>query len=317
MQTVRTLMRGLIDYAGLFPPAKLDMAPTVRNYAAYREGWQGEFLARLVVPVSRLDEFEREAAALLPRDVGHAGADDAEGDGELLVDPWRITALTRPAGDPGLEDDLDRLARFNDEHSDPENGLVVVDALEVRADGVAQIEIAVDAIPPDYQAFFELPWNVPDVRGMVAAVAGEGLGAKVRTGGMSPDLFPPCEALARFIRACAAAETPLKATAGLHHPVRHFNEGQQVTMHGFVNVIMACAMAFTQRADEATLSSVLCETAASAFLFTDDAVVWRNHSVSLDQLERTRERFFLSIGSCSMDEPTDDLKALGLLDLAV
>lgn len=316
MQTVHALMRGLIDYAGLFPPAKLDMAPTVRNYATYRDAWQGEFLARLVVPVARLDEFERDAAELLPRDVGESTDDDSDDD-EMLVDPWRITALTKPAGDPGLDDDLDRIARFNDEHSDPEAGFAVVDAIELRADNVAQIEHAVEAIPPDYQAFFELPWQAREIRGMVAAVAGEGLGAKVRTGGMTPDLFPPSDALARFIRACAMAEVPMKATAGLHHPIRHFNEAQKVEMHGFVNVIVASALAFTQRADESTLTSILDEAARDAFRFTDDAIVWRNHKVTLDQLERTRERFFLSIGSCSMDEPTDDLKAMGLLDVAV
>lgn len=316
MQTVHALMRGLIDYAGLFPPAKLDMAPTVRNYAAYRDAWQGEFLARLVVPVARLDEFEREAISLLPREVGESTDDDSDDD-EMLVDPWRITALTKQAGDPGLDDDLDRIARFNDEHSDPENGFAVVDAIELKAEDVAGIERAVDTIPPDYQAFFEIPWQAGEIRGMVAAVAGEGLGAKVRTGGMTPDLFPPSDALARFIRACAMAEVPMKATAGLHHPIRHFNEGQKVTMHGFVNVISACALALTQRADHETLTSVLDEQAASAFLFTDDAIVWRNHKITLDQLERTRERFFLSIGSCSMDEPTDDLKAMGLLDVAV
>lgn len=316
MQTVHALMRGLIDYAGLFPPAKLDMAPTVRNYAKYRDAWQDEFLARLVVPVARLDEFERDAIALLPRDVGESTDDDSDDD-EMLVDPWRITALTKPAGDAGLEDDLDRIARFNDEHSDPEAGFAVVDAIELKADGVAQIEQAVEAIPPDYQAFFELPWQASEIRGMVAAVAGEGLGAKVRTGGVTPELFPPSDALARFIRACAMAEVPMKATAGLHHPIRRFNESQKVEMHGFVNVIVASALAFTQRAEHETLTSVLDETASSAFLFTDGAIVWRNHKITLDQLERTRERFFLSIGSCSMDEPTDDLKAMGLLDVAV
>ncbi len=316
MQTVHAMMRGLFDYAGLFPPASLDMAPTVRNYAAYRDAWQGELLSRLVIPVARLDEFEREAESLLPRDLGAATDDDAD-EGELLVDPWRITALTKPAGDDGLDADLDRIARFNDEHSDPENGLAVVDAIELKGDSAASIERAVEAIPPDYQAFFEMPWSVPDIRGMVAAVAGEGLGAKVRTGGMSPDLFPPSEALARFIRACAMAEIPMKATAGLHHPIRHFNEGQKVTMHGFVNVIMASALALTQRADEATLTRVLEETDAKAFVFSDEAISWRDAKVSLDQLERTRERFFVSIGSCSIDEPTDDLKAMGLLDVAI
>ena len=35
--SLRILMEGLIDYAGLFPPASLDMPTAVRNYAAYRK----------------------------------------------------------------------------------------------------------------------------------------------------------------------------------------------------------------------------------------------------------------------------------------
>ena len=34
-ETLRAFLTGLIDYAGLFPPAKLDMPATVRNYATY------------------------------------------------------------------------------------------------------------------------------------------------------------------------------------------------------------------------------------------------------------------------------------------
>lgn len=316
MQTVRAMMRGLIDYAGLFPPAKLDMAPTVRNYAAYRDDARGEFLSRLVIPVSRLDEFEQHAADLLPREVGEIAEDDDEGD-EVFVDPWRISALTRGADDAGLVADLDRIERFNEEHSDPGNGLAAIDAIELRADSAEEIERAVDAIPAYLTAAFELPWTMPDLRGVVAAVSGEGLCAKIRTGGMTPDLFPPPDALALFLRTCALAQTPFKATAGLHHPIRHLNRGQGVTMHGFVNVAVAAAMALTMRADEKTLVEVLDERETRAFEFSDDAIVWRGQRVSLEQIERTRETFFLSIGSCSVDEPLDDLKSLGLLDVTV
>ena len=58
---LRILLRGLIDYAGLFPPASLDMADAVRNYAAYREGEHAWALGRFVVPAARLEEFERVA----------------------------------------------------------------------------------------------------------------------------------------------------------------------------------------------------------------------------------------------------------------
>ena len=35
-EALRTLLAGAIDYAGLFPPAALDMPEAARNYATYR-----------------------------------------------------------------------------------------------------------------------------------------------------------------------------------------------------------------------------------------------------------------------------------------
>ena len=63
---LRALLHHVVDYAGLFPPAKLDMQPTVDNYAAALAGADQWMLGRLIVPVKRLDEFEACAAAHLP-----------------------------------------------------------------------------------------------------------------------------------------------------------------------------------------------------------------------------------------------------------
>ena len=38
MSAIRALLTESIDYAGLFPPAGLDMASAVENYARYRAG---------------------------------------------------------------------------------------------------------------------------------------------------------------------------------------------------------------------------------------------------------------------------------------
>ena len=58
IETVCVLLAKLIDYAGLFPPAALDMATALRNYAAYREGEYGWMLGRFVVPRARAAEVD-------------------------------------------------------------------------------------------------------------------------------------------------------------------------------------------------------------------------------------------------------------------
>ena len=89
---VDALAAGLVDYAGLFPPASLDMATAVRNYAAYRAASQRRMLGRFIVPVSRLPEFAAAAAGLLP-----TGRSDS---------PWRLAAL----GGTNLTNDLQEIA---------------------------------------------------------------------------------------------------------------------------------------------------------------------------------------------------------------
>src|SRR5204863_1254770 len=101
-------------------------------------------------------------------------------------------------------------------------------------------------------------------------------------------------------RACNSAGVAFKATAGLHHPIRSGDA------HGFVNVFLAAAMI-----DHA--ESILRETDEGAFSFSDENVRWRGYTISTEQLADTRKNFALSFGSCSFEEPIDDLKALGRL----
>ena len=59
MRVIRTLLEGSIDYAGLFPPAGLPLETALRNYAAYSAGEAAWALGRFILPVGRLDPFER------------------------------------------------------------------------------------------------------------------------------------------------------------------------------------------------------------------------------------------------------------------
>src|ERR1035438_5846153 len=58
------LLRDLIDYAGLFPPAALAMTASVANYDAHSRSEQNWILGRFIVPAARLDEFEKAFAGL-------------------------------------------------------------------------------------------------------------------------------------------------------------------------------------------------------------------------------------------------------------
>jgi hypothetical protein len=232
--SLRDLLSGLIDYAGLFPPAALDMTAATRKYAEYRESEYRWALGRFVVPVARLGEFERAAEGILP-----------DGGGER-DDVWRLTAL----GGADLSSDLNRIAEFNQKRatSGSHAGAAVIDAIEIKAGRPADVENAMRLIPAKLAPYFEIPIR-DDPAELIKGVAETGARAKVRTGGVTADAFPSSFNLARFIKICAEEDVPFKATAGLHHPLRSINkmtyapDSASTMMHGFLNVFLAAAFA--------------------------------------------------------------------------
>src|ERR1700721_2417265 len=57
MSVLTKLLDSLIDYAGLYPPASLDLLEVARNYLCYRQGKDAAALGRLVVDLSRVGEL--------------------------------------------------------------------------------------------------------------------------------------------------------------------------------------------------------------------------------------------------------------------
>lgn len=308
-QSARTLLAGLIDYAGLFPPARLDMPRAVEAYARHRQGEHEWILGRFICPVSRLDEFSRHAAPLLPGT--HATSGYRE---RIAGEPWRLSALI----DGPLDANLEAIERFNARHAALDHGLAAVDCVELKPASPADIDAALDQLPASLFPFFEVPAHA-DPRGFVAALAGQNVAAKIRTGGITPDAFPSAEQVAAFLAACHAADVPFKATAGLHHPVRGSHPltdepaSPRCTMHGFLNLFFAATLLRAGRIEGRAVIDLLAETDPAVLCLETSGLRWRHITLDLPTLARARETFALSFGSCSFDEPVDDLRRLGLL----
>lgn len=166
----------------------------------------------------------------------------------------------------------------------------VIEALEVKAGSVAEIERAPTALP----CFVEVPIREE----LLEAIKRAGAMAKVR---LSPP--PPAADVGRFLTACAAMRLPFKATGGLHHPVRLAGSD-----HGFLNVFLAAAFV-RGGMDAGEAARLLDETDPAALEFDDRAARWRGRSISTEEIAATRRTFALSFGSCSFSEP---MEALGL-----
>lgn len=289
---VRTVLSGAIDYAGLFPPAGLDMASAVGNYLAYRSGSDAWALGRFVVPVARLDELEK----ILPPVDRESGA------------PVRLAALPGPA----LVDDIDRIEAFNRRRS--QHG-AQIESLEVKAISLAAARKALDSIPPRWTRYVEVPIVEGNEAILDAVRAGAGF-AKLRTGGVTKDAFPGSEPLLRTLIELARLRLPFKATAGLHHPLRgpypltDEPGAPRAVMYGYLNLLLASGILWFG-GDPDLAREVLLESDPASLCFDDRALLWRGQRFEADTLGAVRAAFFHGFGSCAFREPLDLLLQAG------
>lgn len=287
---LRALLAGGIDYAGLFPPARLSMADAVARFAEYLASPDRWALGRFVVPGSRLMEFAAAAAPHLARS-----------------GPWRLTVI---AGDD-LGRTLAEVDGFGRAVSPRE---AVADSLEFRAETRAALRAAMALVPPSLRAFAELPL-ASDPAPFVEVLAGSPVAGKLRTGGVVANAVPGAEVVAAWLAALVGAGVPFKCTAGLHHPVRGeypltYEPGSAVaTMHGYLNVMLAAA-ALLAGHPVRVATELLLETDPSSLVVEEEGVRWRSLFFTIKELERLRAAGFVGFGSCSFREPLDEVTLL-------
>ena len=290
---LHTLVAGLVDYAGLFPPAALGMHEAVSNYAEYRSSDDAWMLGRFVVPVSRLSEWKTAVSALDRRQ--RASWDGA-----------RLSALL--SGEFASE--ADEVSSFN--AAAPFG--VLIDVAEGRT-GTPDTVLATAASMPDgVMLYCELPHR-DDPLALLHAVRAAGARAQIRTGGVTPEAFPAPAEIVRFLRRCFETGVTAKATAGLHHPLRgefrltYAPDATLGTMYGYLNVFLAAA-ALRAGASDTVATAILELTDASAITISEGSVSVGGVELSVEVLLAMRSEGVVAFGSCSFREPVDELFTL-------
>ena len=300
--SLRALLAGSVDYAGLFPPADLELEPALRNQAAYVQDADSWMLGGFVLPTAK---FEQAGALLAGFDPKH---------------PLRISALGPKTENPeqfikALRAVSDAVRAFNAGQGVSAMVTQIEMALPVRA-GVKLTEANAILADLDLPTFWEAP---PDEAERTVRFLSERrrtgagrFGFKLRTGGVIASAFPSSVQIARALVAATEGQVPIKFTAGLHHPIRKFHQSVQTKMHGFLNVLGAGVLAAEHDWDVQRTAHMIEDEDASAFVFVDDGFAWNEWKISSARIAEHR-KIVTSFGSCSFDEPREDLRVLNLL----
>jgi len=325
-------MNGLIDYAGLFPPADLPLNEAINEYCEQIKSENSAMLSRFIIPISKLDDLDDFVPLF------------------ASIGPLRLSVL----GGGGNTDD-EYLSKINKNITDINNyrekhdGKIHIDMIECKmatnSPSKNTMQEATTLLNENglthYHEFAELPnvginystdedessWDeviVPTVK-LISEM--KGAGVKLRCGGVVKEAFPSVEQVAAMIQTCVLAKTPMKFTAGLHHPIRHFADEYDEFMHGFVNTFGAGIFATTfptpRNSQEKyrmfiLLSHMIDDQNAENFSFSNDSMTWKvgddrgtQFEISADNIGEARKNSMISYGSCSFQEPIDDLTQLG------
>ena len=291
--SLKILLKSIVDYAGLFPPAKLSMTEAIANYARYQQTQENWMLGHFVVPLSRLTELEQCLVNLAVEDTLFAPRSLSV----ILSENWRSQ--------------LKQIQAFNSDK-------LRIAAVEFKPLPPEEIKRAIVELPQGIESFFEIPL-AENPASYLAVLENAPAAAKIRTGGLTVEAFPDVDRLGQFIFACAKTKVPFKATAGLHHPlfgnysVSDEPNSLTTTMQGFLNLSILSTLIYWQQVTLEEARKLLQELSISNFQFQADQIIWQNYQVKRSQIQQARQHFFRSFGSCSFQEPLDELRELTLL----
>ncbi|MBE27784.1 MAG: hypothetical protein CMB06_01550 [Euryarchaeota archaeon] len=331
-ESLRTFMNGLIDYAGLFPPADLPLNEAIEEYVSQLKSNNSSMLSRFIIHTSKLNDLEQflplftDLDALRLSVLGGGGNSD---DAYLNKITGNIADITKFREKHGEKIEIDVIECKMPSNSPSRKTMIEVTTL-LNENGLTH-----------YHEFLKLPeinmnystdvdesiWDEEIVPTVELLSKMKNTGIKLRCGGVVKEAFPTVEQIAAMIQTCVIAEVPMKFTAGLHHPIRHFAEEYDEYMHGFINTFGAGIFATTfpkpNNLQEKyrmfiLLSHMIDDQNAENFSFTNNSLIWKvgddrdtEFEIDDEKIKTAREKSMISYGSCSFQEPIDDLSQLG------
>ena len=273
---VPPMFAGLVDDASVLPPSITGVTEALESFRTHGSAWFAELIGSFLVP-SSLTAGDRSWAGVA------VGVVNDTTIGALPA----VVAKLRSAGADVRQVEA-AVARRGE---DPQPGLADLRRLCAGIEGL------------DVYAEIPLSWGLLAGLDTVARARAAGLrmAPKFRVGGLAAELFPTPVELAAVICACRDRALPFKLTAGLHHAMRNTDPETGFTHHGFLNVLVASAVA-VEGGEVAEVAESLAAT----------------HPLPL--VEPARERrdaprpLWIGFGSVNVIEPLTDLVRLGLIN---
>lgn len=273
-------LQELVDYAGTFPPAGLPLDQALANYRSYQQGQAPSMLGRFICAGSALEEL----AQML-----HS------------ADRLQLSVLLNSP------EQIELVHTFHAQASKT----VRVDTVETSWSERASEWAA----SWTYRLFFEVTPEQSQEAARLCSPQSARLGLKLRTGSVKPEAIPSSHSVLTFLRAAHQARVGYKFTAGLHHaragsyPLTYAQDAPAGTCFGFTSLFaLACLHWHGRLQEEEILEGI---TSPETPVLDAAGLRWGKASCSVEEIFEYRQAGGRSFGSCSFEEPLQELQEMG------
>jgi hypothetical protein len=317
---VSSLLENIIDYAGLFPPAKLELNDAMAEFLKARKSHFNFICSKFVCPATQVQELKEQVASLGEKGLKVSWLFQSQTSATKLIQSIaQETQLLLPHLEnsglltTSLEVPLNAEV-LNERNLNVEIGEQVFKfSQELQTKFNTQpIDICFEGTWDSNKAIHELARSLSQLEKTKPSSVGT-VAAKIRTGGLTSKQIPSLDNLSAAISIFHDFGIPFKATAGLHDPVRHFDSTLNCWMHGFLNLFLSAMLYREGKIKFNQMVELLSETDTLNFSINSKEISWKEHSLSASEVFELR-KFALSFGSCSIKEPLQGLQKIGVLD---
>lgn len=317
---LQILCHRLFDYAGLFPPAKLDLNSALQYYLDYQIHKYHDMLGKFVLPANKCRETDfflsqNKTLSVVPFSVLLSQAKNLNAFFDVLQEDYNNLCVL-------AKNDNCIISSF--EFSLPSDCFHEHENLFSVFDKIQKQFLSLKNLSKQTAFFCEIPFLPHEEMNLILfkikqfnEIKQNKISIKIRTGGITPQSIPTIETLTNTFLLLAKHSLSFKVTAGLHVPVPNFNQTVNAQMHGFLNVIFSSFFAFfydlyfqksscsIKQTIAALLQSIdysncrIQNEGVSVFI-NDKEMFFSNKTISV-----FRENYFKGIGTCDFFEPID------------
>ncbi len=323
MQSLNIFMQGLLDYAGLFPPATLSLENSLKNFAEYNHHNQKDWLGKFILPINKIDD-----TILLLNNQNIFSTLKNKAQLSIILSNSKTLSEYKNCAQNDLLSIKKLINQFGNtidlqsfeilppnDIFNSENTNLLKNFLNYSTEVLFEFKNKTDF-------YCELPLSeklndyLTEIKKHNENINLLKISVKLRTGGVTPQQIPCPKDIAEAILLCAKHKIPLKATAGLHVPVPNENLQVGAILHGFLNIFSCMLLCYDQILSYKNIinieemKKIISSYSYKDFKFSETGLQigeTKDRFISNQNMTDLRKSYIKSFGTCSFLEPIEHL----------